>query len=80
MARPLQMFKCPRCGKPGSGLHKKWVLNGQGIRYEPYYWVAHSISGRKGYSVKWCYIRKKIAEAILKKERLKKHKKKRKPS
>jgi len=76
MARPLQGFKCPRCGKPGSGLHEKWVLNGQGVRYEPYYWVAHSKKRRKRFSVQWCYIRKKIAEAILKKESLKKRKRK----
>lgn len=53
---------CPRCGKPGSGLHARWVLNDRKQRFEPYFYVAHSRKGLIGYYVKWCYVRK--AQAI----------------
>jgi hypothetical protein len=56
---------CPKCGEHGSGLHRKWVLNEQGRRYYPYYWFAHSIRKNGHYAVKWCYVRKAIALAML---------------
>jgi len=52
---------CPRCGKEGSGLHEKWVLNEQKVRYEPYYSFAHSKDGK----VVWCYIAKRLAIEII---------------
>jgi len=68
----LPEIKCPRCGKKGSGLHVKWVLNEQKKKYEPYYWVAHSKKRDGEFIVKWCYIRKKKALAILERMRRKK--------
>jgi len=63
---------CPKCGKVGSGIYSKWVLNEQKRRYEPYYWFAHpwSSGGKKG--TKWHYIRKKRALEILKSDKLRK--------
>jgi len=67
---------CPKCGKVGSGIYSKWVLNEQKKRYEPYYWFAHPwSSGHKGTArkgIKVCYIRKKRALAILASEKLRK--------
>ena len=56
---------CPLCGLPGSGFHPKWVLNDRKQRFEPYYFMAHSIkkNGRK--ATKWCYIRKARAIEIM---------------
>ncbi len=51
----LSNKKCPRCGKPGSGPHERWVRNSQGKRYEPYQYFAHRESGR----IRWCYLGKK---------------------
>lgn len=68
----LPKMKCPRCGKMGSGLHEKWVYNEQKKKYEPYYWVAHSIKKNGEFVVKWCYIRKKMALKILNRSRRKK--------
>jgi hypothetical protein len=65
-------MKCPSCGDQGSGLHAKWVLNGAKKRYEPYYYVAHSESDHEGYSVRWCYVKKAIALAILARKKKKK--------
>ncbi|MBA7540225.1 hypothetical protein ES705_32519 [subsurface metagenome] len=68
IGRPLKGTKCPRCGKLGSGLHPKWVLNAQGKKYFPYYWYAHSIIKKGEKFIKWCYIKKKLANEILAKQ------------
>jgi len=62
---PELRAKCPKCGKVGSGMYSRWVLNEQKKRYEPYYYFAHPWSRRGGRGVKWCYIRKKRAQEIL---------------
>lgn len=46
---------CPRCGKPGSGPYSRWVRNGRGKRYEPYFYFAH----REGGKLRWCYLGKR---------------------
>jgi len=56
---------CPRCGLAGSGLHTKWVLNEQKRRYEPYYYFAHSVREEARYKVKWHYVRKAQAIALI---------------
>jgi len=56
---------CPRCGKVGSGLYAKWVLNEQGKRYEPYYYFAHPYQSKGKNKLHWHYIRKKLALKIL---------------
>lgn len=56
---------CPRCGLEGSGLHAKWVLNEQKHRYEPYYSFAHSVKIEGRFKVKWHYIRKQQATALI---------------
>jgi hypothetical protein len=56
---------CPKCGKVGSGIYTKWVLNEQKKRYEPYYWFAHPIRKKGKWGIKWHYIRKKRAQEIL---------------
>jgi len=56
---------CPKCGLEGSGLHTKWVLNEQKRRYEPYYYFAHSVREEARYKVKWHYIRKQQATALI---------------
>jgi hypothetical protein len=56
---------CPKCGKGGSGLHVKWVLNEQKRRYEPYYSFAHSIKIQGAFKVQWHYVRKARALEIL---------------
>lgn len=65
VGRPSKGSICPRCGKLGSGLHKKWVLNESGRKYYPYYWFAHSVKKKGEKALDWCYIRKKIALKIL---------------
>jgi len=52
---------CPKCGEKGSGLYRKWVLNAYKKKYYPYYYFAHSRHGK----IKWCYIKKGIAERII---------------
>jgi hypothetical protein len=56
---------CPKCGKEGSGLHVKWVLNEQKRLYEPYYSFAHSVKVDGHYRVKWHYVRKAHATALI---------------
>lgn len=68
MVRPHCGKLCPKCNQLGSGLHERWVLNGQKVRYEPYYYFAHSTP--KG--VHWCYIRKAVVQAMWARQRLKK--------
>ena len=63
--KPRQII-CPRCGQLGSGLHEKWVLNEQKTKYFPYYWVAHSVKKLGKWAIKWCYVKKKTALAMLK--------------
>ena len=54
-------IQCPRCGVLGSGPHAKWVLNTRKVRYEPYYYMAHSVDRK----VKWCYIPRDVADNLL---------------
>lgn len=56
---------CPICEGKGSGLHLRWVLNDRKQRFYPYYYFAHSLrkEGRKW--VKWCYVRKAEATALI---------------
>ncbi len=42
----VKIEKCPVCGKRGS-LQKRYVLNSQGKRFEPYTYVAHYHSKRE---------------------------------
>jgi len=54
---------CPRCGSIGSGIYKRWVLNSQKNRYEPYYYFAHKYKKEDGkWSIKWCYLGRSIRE------------------
>jgi hypothetical protein len=62
---PSLRATCPKCGKVGSGIYSKWVLNEQKRRYEPYYWFAHPWSEKGKRGVHWHYIRKKRALEIL---------------
>jgi len=62
---PRLRAKCPRCGKVGSGIYRKWVLNERKKRFEPYFSFAHPWSGNNKRGVKWHYIRKKRALEIL---------------
>jgi len=56
---------CPKCGKVGSGLYTKWVLNGQGVRYAPYYYFAHPYGNGGSYGLHWHYIKKRRALKII---------------
>ena len=56
---------CPRCGKRGSKITARWVLNDRKHRYEPYYYVGHSVRVKGLFTVKWCYIPKKGAQALM---------------
>jgi hypothetical protein len=58
MAGKNRGLKCPRCGKPGSKPHAKWVLNSEKRKYEPYYYVAHSVKKKGQKALKWCYLGK----------------------
>ncbi|MHA1631777.1 MAG: hypothetical protein ACTSXC_03065 [Candidatus Freyarchaeota archaeon] len=50
---------CPVCGKEGSGIYRKWVLNAKKKRYEPYYYFAHRYKDENGkWRIKWCYVGK----------------------
>jgi len=50
---------CPVCGEKGVGPYKKWVLNEQKIRYEPYYYMAHYYREGGVRKIHWCYIGKR---------------------
>jgi hypothetical protein len=63
--KPPHIEICPVCHERGSGLHAKWVLNKIRKRYEPYYYMAHSVKKHGKYAVKWHYIKKHIAQELL---------------
>jgi len=63
--KPEDRATCPTCGKVGSGMYAKWVLNEQKVRYEPYYYFAHPWSKEGGKGLNWCYVRKLLAVKIL---------------
>jgi hypothetical protein len=58
----LKVEKCPICGSKGS-LHKRWVYNKLRKRYEPYFYMAHWVSGTG--KIRWCYVDRKTAAALM---------------
>ena len=50
--KKLDNKRCPKCGRPGSGPHSRYVLNSRKRRYGPYLYYAHHFDGK----LKWCYL------------------------
>jgi len=69
----VKVEKCPVCQKPGS-LHKRYVLNIQKKRFEPYSYVAHyhgkmernkaMLQGKSLPKISWCYVSKNNGNSL----------------
>ena len=46
MIREKLKKNCPRCGLPGSGPYRRYVLNTLKKRYEPYWYFSHKSHGQ----------------------------------
>jgi len=57
----MRKIKCPKCGAEGFGPYVKTTRNRSGGNtYHKYYYFAHKV----GSKVKWCYIKKAVAEKL----------------
>jgi len=67
---------CPVCGRLGSGIYARWVLNKTKKRYEPYYYFAHKYKQNGKWKIKWCYVPKEVALKYISQEPIEKGDKK----